>query len=427
MSALARSLRASTNVSRAAAARTATRAFSASAARKDWDFTTVEKPGSLYNFTDEENLLRETVRKYATEVIEPKVREMDEAEVMDKDVIQGLFDNGLMGIETPEQYDGAGMSFTSAIIAVEEIARVDPSVAVLVDVHNTLVNTVFRHHASDAVKEKWLPGLATNKVGSFCLTEPGAGSDAFSLQTTAKLDPSGDFYLLNGTKMWISNSGEAETFLVFANVDPSKGYKGISAFVISKDMGVEIAKKEQKLGIRASSTCVLNFDNIKIPKENVVGEIGKGYKYAIEILNEGRIGIAAQMIGLAQGAFDKAITYAYQRKQFGKAVGDFQGMGFQFAEVATEIEAAKLMTYNAARLKEEGRNFTKEAAMAKYYASTVAMKAAGQAIEWCGGVGFTRDTGVEKYWRDSKIGAIYEGTNNIQLETIAKHLKKQYA
>ncbi|TXT16000.1 hypothetical protein VHUM_00503 [Vanrija humicola] len=424
MSAIARSLRVSANVSRAAAAR---RAFSVSAARKDWDFTTVEKPGSLYNFTDEENLLRETVRKYATEVIEPKVREMDEAEVMDKDVIQGLFDNGLMGIETPEKYDGAGMSFTSAIIAVEEIARVDPSVAVLVDVHNTLVNTVFRHHASDAVKEKWLPGLATNKVGSFCLTEPGAGSDAFSLQTTAKLDPSGDFYVLNGTKMWISNSGEAETFLVFANVDPSKGYKGISAFVISKDMGVEIAKKEQKLGIRASSTCVLNFDGIKIPKENVVGEIGKGYKYAIEILNEGRIGIAAQMIGLAQGAFDKAITYAYQRKQFGKAVGDFQGMGFQFAEVATEIEAAKLITYNAARLKEEGRNFTKEAAMAKYYASTVAMKAAGQAIEWCGGIGFTRDTGIEKYWRDSKIGAIYEGTNNIQLETIAKHLKKQYA
>lgn len=332
-----------------------------------------------------------------------------------------------MGIEIPEEYGGAGCSFTSAIIAVEEISRVDPSVAVLVDVHNTLVNTVVRHHGSDAIKEKWLPGLAQTKVGSFCLTEPGAGSDAFGLQTTAKLDPSGDFYVLNGTKMWISNSGEAETFLVFANVDPSKGYKGITCFAVSKDMGVEIMKKEEKLGIRASSTCVLNFDDIKVPKENVVGEVGKGYKIAIQILNEGRIGIAAQMIGLAQGAFERALPYTYQRKQFGKAVGDFQGMGFQFADIHTQIEAAKLMTYNAARLKEEGREFTKEAAMAKYFASVVAQRAAGSAIEWCGGVGFTRDTGIEKYWRDSKIGAIYEGTSNIQLETIAKFLKKQYA
>lgn len=368
-----------------------------------------------------------SVRKFAVDNIEPIVRQMDEAEIMDPALIQGLFDNGLMGIEVPEEYGGAGMSFTSAIIAIEEIARVDPSVAVLVDVHNTLVNTVFRHHASDAIKEKWLTGLATEKVGSFCLTEPAAGSDAFGLQTTAKLDSSGDFYVLNGTKMWISNSGEADTFLVFANVDPSKGYKGITAFVISKDMGVEIMKKEEKLGIRASSTCVLNFDGIKIPKENVVGEVGKGYKIAIEILNEGRIGIAAQMIGLAQGAFEKAVPYTYQRKQFGKAVGDFQGLNFQFADIATQIEAAKLMTYNAARLQEEKRPFTKEAAMAKYYASVVAQRAAGAAIEWCGGVGFTRDTGIEKYWRDSKIGAIYEGTSNIQLETIAKFIKKEYA
>lgn len=405
---------------------TAARAFSASAIARD-EFPTVEKGQSLWNFTEEENMLRDSVRKFAEEAIAPKVREMDEKEVMCPDLIQGLFDNGLMGIEVPEEYGGSGMSFTAAVIAIEEIAKVDPSVAVLVDVHNTLVNTVLRHHGTHEIKEKWLTPLATTTVGSFCLTEPAAGSDAFGLQTTAKLDPSGDFYVLNGTKMWISNSGEAGTFLVFANVDPSKGYKGITCFAVSKDMGVEIMKKEEKLGIRASSTCVLNFDDIKVPKENVVGEVGKGYKIAIEILNEGRIGIAAQMIGLAQGAFAKALPYTYQRKQFGKAVGDFQGMGFQFADIHTQIEAAKLMTYNAARLQEEGRPFTKEAAMAKYYASVVAQRAAGSAIEWCGGIGFTRDTGIEKFWRDSKIGAIYEGTSNIQLETVAKFLKKQYA
>nr|ODN85311.1 acyl-CoA oxidase [Cryptococcus depauperatus CBS 7841] len=384
----------------------------------------IETPLSLWNFTDEENMLRETVRRFAEDVIAPKVQEMDEKEQMDPEIIQGLFDNGLMGIETSNDHSGSGCSFTSAIIAVEELARVDPSIAVLCDVHNTLVNTVIRLYGSPAIQEKWLPGLATTKVGSFCLSEPNAGSDAFSLQTTAKLDSSGDFYILNGTKMWISNSAEAETFLVFANVDPSKGYKGITCFIMSKDMGVEIAKKEKKLGIRASSTCVLNFDDVRIPKENIVGEVGKGYKIAIEILNEGRIGIAAQMIGLAQGAFEKSLAYAYERKQFGKPVGEFQGMGFQFAEVATEIEAAKLLTYNAARLKEEGRTFTKEAAMAKYFASVVAQKAAGSAIEWAGGQGFVREVGLEKYWRDSKIGAIYEGTSNIQLETIAKFLRE---
>nr|ODN89775.1 acyl-CoA oxidase [Cryptococcus depauperatus CBS 7855] len=384
----------------------------------------IETPLSLWNFTDEENMLRETVRRFAEDVIAPKVQEMDEKEQMDPEIIQGLFDNGLMGIETSNDHSGSGCSFTSAIIAVEELARVDPSIAVLCDVHNTLVNTVIRLYGSPAIQEKWLPGLATTKVGSFCLSEPNAGSDAFSLQTTAKLDSSGDFYILNGTKMWISNSAEAETFLVFANVDPSKGYKGITCFIMSKDMGVEIAKKEKKLGIRASSTCVLNFDDVRIPKENIVGEVGKGYKIAIEILNEGRIGIAAQMIGLAQGAFEKSLAYAYERKQFGKPVGEFQGMGFQFAEVATEIEAAKLLTYNAARLKEEGRTFAKEAAMAKYFASVVAQKAAGSAIEWAGGQGFVREVGLEKYWRDSKIGAIYEGTSNIQLETIAKFLRE---
>ncbi|KAK4689677.1 short-chain 2-methylacyl-CoA dehydrogenase, partial [Tremellales sp. Uapishka_1] len=402
------------------------RAFASSSIRREMTREAIDTPLSLWNFTEEENMLRETVKKFADDVIGPKVREMDEAEKMDPSLIKALFEQGLMGIETPGDYGGSEMSFTAAIIAIEEIARVDPSVAVMVDVHNTLVNTVFRTYGSDAIKEKWLPGLSTDTVGSFCLSEPASGSDAFALQTTAKLDKSGDFYVLNGSKMWISNSAEADTFLVFANVDPSKGYKGITCFVMSKDMGVEIAKKEIKLGIRASSTCLINFDDVKIPKENVVGEVGKGYKIAIEILNEGRIGIAAQMVGLAQGAFDKALTYAYQRKQFGKPVGENQGMGFQFAEVATEIEAARLLTYNAARLKEEGRPFTKEAAMAKYFSSVVAQKAAGSAIEWAGGVGFTREVGIEKYWRDSKIGAIYEGTSNIQLETIAKFLRKQY-
>jgi hypothetical protein len=310
---------------------------------------------------------------------------------------------------------------------VEELAKIDPSVSVCCDVHNTLVNSVFRLYANDAIKDKYLPRLATDTLGSFCLSEPASGSDAFALQTTAKLDASGDFYVLNGSKMWITNSAEAEIFLIFANVDPSKGYKGITCFVVDKDMGIQIAKKEKKLGIRASSTCLLALDDVKVPKENVVGEVGKGNKIAIDILNEGRIGIAAQMVGLAQGAFDKAVPYAYQRKQFGKAIGDFQAMGFQFAEIAIEIEAARLLTYNAARLKEQGRPFTKEAAMAKYYASVVAQKASGQAIEWAGGVGFTRETGIEKYWRDSKIGAIYEGTSNIQLETIAKFIKKEYA
>lgn len=384
-------------------------------------------PPDLYNFTEEEVMLQESVRKFAEEVVGPKVYAMDEAELMDPAVIQGMFDQGLMGIETPVEYDGAGMSFMSAILAVEELAKVDPSVSVCCDVHNTLVNSTIRLHANEDIKKRFLPRLATDTLGSFCLSEPVSGSDAFALQTTAKLDASGDFYTLNGSKMWITNSGEAGIFVVFANVDPSKGYKGITCFVLDKEMGVTIAKKEKKLGIKASSTCLLNFDDVKIPKENVIGEVGKGYKIAIDVLNEGRIGIAAQMIGLASGAFAKSVNYAYQRKQFGKPIGDFQGMGFQFAQVHTEIEAARLLTYNAARLKEAGKPFTKEAAMAKLYASQVAQKASGFAVEWAGGVGFTREVGLEKFWRDSMIGAIYEGTSNIQLETIAKFIKKEYS
>ncbi|KAG9046876.1 hypothetical protein FS837_003491 [Tulasnella sp. UAMH 9824] len=383
---------------------------------------------SLHTFTEEEQMLRESVKRFAEDVVAPKVREMDENETMDPEIIKGLFEQGLMGIETSADHGGAESSFTAAVIAIEELAKIDPSVSVMCDVHNTLVNTIFRTYATKEQQDKYLPLLAGSQLGSFCLSEPASGSDAFALQTRA--EKKGDHWVLNGSKMWITNSKEAEIFLVFATVDPSKGYKGITCFVVEKDMGIEIAKKEQKLGIRASSTCTLNFDDVKVPLENVIGGeemIGKGYKIAIEILNEGRIGIAGQMIGLAQGAFDKAVPYTYQRKQFGTAIGEFQGMAHQMANIATEIEAARLLTYNAARLKEEGKPFTKEAAMAKYYASVVAQKAAGSAIEWAGGVGFTRETGIEKFWRDSKIGAIYEGTSNIQLNTIAKFLQKQYS
>ncbi|RPD62118.1 acyl-CoA oxidase [Lentinus tigrinus ALCF2SS1-7] len=382
-------------------------------------------PTSLHTFSEEEQMLRESVRRFAEDVVAPKVREMDENEMMDKSIIKGLFEQGLMGIETSADHGGAESSFTSAIIAIEELARIDPSVSVLCDVHNTLVATILRKYGNKEQQDKWLPVLSESMLGSFCLSEPASGSDAFALQTRAVKD--GNDWVLNGTKMWITNSYEADFFLIFANIDPSKGYKGITCFIATKDMGVKIAKKEQKLGIRASSTCSLAFDDLRIPAENVIGGEGKGYKIAIEILNEGRIGIAAQMLGLAQGAFDKAVPYTFQRTQFGKPIGTFQGMQFQQAEAAIEIEAARLLTYNAARRKEEGLDFVREAAMAKYYASQVAQKVSGAAIEWCGGIGFTRETGIEKYWRDSKIGAIYEGTSNIQLLTIAKMIQKQYS
>ncbi|KAF9004693.1 mitochondrial acyl-CoA dehydrogenase [Cyathus striatus] len=370
-------------------------------------------------------MLREAVKRFATDVVGPKVREMDENENMDPAVIKGLFEQGLMGIETSADHGGAESSFTSAIIAIEELAKIDPSVSVLCDVHNTLVNTVLRKYGNKEQQDKWLPQLSESKLGSFCLSESSSGSDAFALQTRAKKD--GDNWIINGSKMWITNSYEAEIFLIFANIDPSKGYKGITCFLATKDMGIEIAKKEQKLGIRASSTCTLNFDDLKVPTENIIGGEGKGYKIAIEILNEGRIGIAAQMLGLAQGVFDKAVPYTFQRKQFGQPIGTFQGMQFQMAEAAIQIEAARLLTYNAARRKEQGLSFTKEAAMAKYWSSVIAQKVSGSAIEWAGGVGFTRETGIEKYWRDSKIGAIYEGTSNIQLQTIAKFIQKEYS
>ncbi|WAQ92033.1 hypothetical protein PtA15_15A428 [Puccinia triticina] len=381
-------------------------------------------PTSLYTFTEDESMLKDLAQRFAEEVVAPKVREMDEKETMDPEIIKGLFDNGFMGIETSQEHGGSGASFTSAILVIEELAKVDPSVSLICDVHNTIANTTIRNYGSKALLDKYMPGLSTSNVACFCLSEPGSGSDAFALATRATKDSNGD-YIINGSKMWITNSKEAEIFVVFANLDPSKGYKGISCFLLEKSMGVEIAKKEEKLGIKASSTCTLNFDNVKVPKENLIGQEGLGYKYAIEILNEGRIGIAAQMVGLAQGAFDKAVKYTYQRKQFGKPVGEFQGMQFQFADVHTEIEAARMLTYNAARLKEEGKPFTEMAAMAKLFSSQVAQNASGSAIEWCGGVGFTRETGIEKYWRDSKIGAIYEGSSNIQRQTLAKFIQKR--
>jgi short/branched chain acyl-CoA dehydrogenase len=383
-------------------------------------------PTPITHLAPEEAAMQEAVAKFANEVILPRARDMDEAEAMDPAVVEGLFEQGLMGVEIPEEYGGAGMGFTSAVVGIEELARVDPSVSVLVDVHNTLVNTALLRWGSAGLKKKFLPALATSSVGSFCLSEPGSGSDAFALAT--KATETADGYRITGSKMWITNAMESNVFIVFANLDPSQGYRGITAFIVEKGMpGFSIAKKEKKLGIRASSTCVLNFDDVVVPKENIMGEKGQGYKYAIQILNEGRIGIAAQMTGLALGAFENAARYVYNdRKQFGKLVGEFQGMQHQMAQSYTEIAAARALVYNAARKREAGEDFVRDAAMAKLYASQVAGRVSGLAVEWMGGMGFVREGLAEKFWRDSKIGAIYEGTSNIQLNTIAKLLQKEY-
>ncbi|RDW90106.1 acyl-CoA dehydrogenase [Aspergillus mulundensis] len=402
-----------------------TYAFSTTCRRREADLSNLT-PTPITHFSETESLMAETVSKFAQEQIGPKVREMDEAETMDPALVEQLFEQGLMGIEIPEEYGGAGMNFTAAIVAIEELARVDPSVSVLVDVHNTLVNTAFMKWGDAQVQRTWLPKLATGTVGSFCLSEPISGSDAFALQT--KAEKTADGYKLNGSKMWITNSMEAGVFIVFANLDPSKGYKGITAFIVEKDTpGFSIAKKEKKLGIRASSTCVLNFDDVVIPKGNLLGEEGQGYKYAIGLLNEGRIGIAAQMTGLALGAWENAAQYVWNdRRQFGQLIGEFQGMQHQIAQAYTEIAAARALVFNAARKKEAGQDFVQDAAMAKLYASQVAGRVAGSAVEWMGGMGFVREGIAEKMFRDSKIGAIYEGTSNIQLQTIAKLLQKQY-
>ena len=341
-------------------------------------------------------------------------------------MIKGLFEQGFMGIETPEAFGGAGMSFTSAILAIEELAKVDPSVSVCADVQNTLVNNMFKFYGSKDVQERYLPRLAQDTVGCFCLSEPGSGSDAFALATRAQ-DLGAEGFRINGSKLWITNGGEAGIFVVMANLDPSKGHKGITTFVLEKGMkGLEVHASEDKLGIRASSTTPITFTDVIVPRKNVLGEIGKGYKYAIEILNEGRIGIAAQMLGIAEGAFDATIPYLWERKQFGKPIAEFQAVQFQIAQMAIDIEAARNLTYNAARMKESGQTFVKEAAMAKYYASQVAKSVATTCVELMGGVGFTKDMPQEKFYRDAIIGSIYEGTSNIQLQTIAKMVAPQY-
>eukprot|EP00941_MAST-03F_sp_MAST-3F-sp1_P002253 g2253.t1 len=377
--------------------------------------------------SEDESLMRDAVRQWATTVLHPLVTKMDRESKMDSSVLESLFANGLMGVEMPEKWGGSGGSFTAAISVIEEVAKVDPSVAVLVDIQNTLINNMFKFWASEELQETWCPRLTTDTIGSFCLSEPSSGSDAFSLKTTAELSNDKSYYTLNGQKMWISNAEHAGVFLVMANADPSLGYKGITCFVVDRDTeGLEVGRPEDKMGIRASSTCPVTFTDCKVPVTNILGEKGKGYKYAIEILNEGRIGIGAQMVGLAQGAYEAAMPYLWQRKQFGQAIGDFQGMEHQYARLATDIECARLLVYNASRLKENGDPFVKEAAMAKLKTAEIAEKTASQCIELLGGVGFTKDLMSEKFYRDAKIGSIYEGTANIQLQTIAKLIKPDY-
>ncbi len=382
---------------------------------------TAPPPQPLVALSDDENLFRDNVRQFADQALRPKVREMDEKGVFDHDLIEQFFSLGLMGIEVPEQYGGAGGTFFEAILAVEEISRVDASAGVIVDVQNTLVNNALLRWTNEDQKRRYLPKMTSNTVGAYALSEASSGSDAFAMQTRAELK--GNEYVLNGRKLWITNSKEAGIFILFATLDPSAGYKGITAFIVEKNFsGFSVGKKEDKLGIRASSTCELILEDCRIPKENVLGEPGKGYKIAIETLNEGRIGIGAQMLGLARGAWESALKYSQERKQFGKSISDFQGIQFQLAQMATEIEAVRMMVYNAARMKDAGMNFVKEAAMTKLFASQVAERVASLAVEIYGGYGFTKDYPVEKYYRDAKIGKIYEGTSNMQLQTIAKML-----
>src|SRR6185437_218876 len=376
-------------------------------------------PPPLVALSEDEVLFRDNVRQFADDSIRPKVREMDEKGVFERALIDQFFQLGLMGIEVPEQFGGAGGKFFEAILAVEEVSRVDPSAGVIVDVQNTLVNNALLRWTTDDQKKRYLPRMTADTVDAYALSEAGSGSDAFAMQTRAQLK--GNDYVLNGRKLWITNGKEAGIFVLFATVDPYAGYKGITAFIVEKNFpGFAVGKKEDKLGIRASSTCELILEDCHVPKENVLGEAGKGYKIAIETLNEGRIGIGAQMLGVSQGAWEYAARYAQERKQFGKAISEYQGIQFQIAQMATEIEAARLMVYNAARMKDAGMPFVKQAAMAKLFASQVAERVTSLAIEIYGGYGFTKDYPVEKYWRDSKIGKIYEGTSNMQLGTIAK-------
>lgn len=380
----------------------------------------IERP-ALTVLSEEENMFRDMVRQLAEEQIAPVVMEMDQAARMDPSLIETLFELGLMGVEIPEEHGGVGASFFTSVLVVEELSRVDPSVAVLVDVQNTLVDTCITRYGDADQQARYLPRLASDTVGAYALSEAGSGSDAFALATRATR--AGDDWVLDGTKLWISNGDEAGIFIVFANADPEAGYKGITAFVVERELeGFTVGKKEDKLGIRASSTVELVLDGVEVPRENVLGEVGKGYKIAIETLNEGRIGIGAQMVGLAQGALDHTLAYVKERQQFNRPIADFQGVQFQLADMRTQIEAARLMVYNAARLKDAGLPFIVEAAMAKLYSSEAAQRVASLAIDLFGGNGFSKEYPVEKLYRDSKIGTIYEGTTNMQKQTIAKYI-----
>ncbi len=380
---------------------------------------------ALTMLSEEERLLRDSVFGFARERVAPHVARMDQESRLEPSLLREMFQMGLMGIEIPEAHAGASGTFMNAILAVEALGRVDASLAVVVDVQNTLVNNALLRWGTAAQKQCYLPKLASEWVGSYALSEQGSGSDAFALAARAQRKDGG--WSLEGRKLWITNAAESSLFIVLANADPSQGYRGITAFLVERDFpGFSVGKKEDKLGIRASSTCELILEDCRVPAENVLGEVGKGYKIAIETLNEGRIGIGAQMLGIAQGAFDYAMGYIRERKQFDRPIADFQGVQFQYARMATEIEGARLMVYNAARLKDAGRPFVKEAAMAKLCASEVAERSASLAVELLGGVGFTKDYPVEKFYRDAKIGKIYEGTSNMQLQTIAKLLSAEY-
>jgi butyryl-CoA dehydrogenase/short/branched chain acyl-CoA dehydrogenase len=375
----------------------------------------------LTDLSEDERLFRDSVRGFADERIKPLVASMDQNAKMPKELIEECFGLGLMGIEIPESFGGAASTFFMSVLVVEELARVDASVAVLVDVQNTLFNNALLRWGTDAQKEKYFPLLATKWVGAYALSESGSGSDAFALACRAT--DQGDHFDLTGQKLWITNAGEAELFIVIANADPSKGYKGITAFLVERNTpGFKVGKKEDKLGIRASSTCEIVLEGCKIPRQNVLGEIGKGYKIAIETLNEGRIGIAAQMVGVAQGAYEHALRYAQERRQFGQPIAEFQAVQFELSNMAMQIEASRLLTYNAARLRDTKAPFIKEAAMAKLFASRTAEYVASKAIEIFGGNGFTKEYPVEKYYRDQKVGQIYEGTSNMQLMVIAKQI-----
>ena len=375
----------------------------------------------LTDLSEEEQSFRSVVRDFAEEKLRPLVSRMDREAQIPRELIDACFDLGIMGIEIPEKHGGAGATFFMSVLVVEELARVDASLAVLVDVQNTLVNNAVLRWGTEDQKARYFPKLASEWVGAYALSEAGSGSDAFAL--TCRAVDKGDHFELTGRKLWITNAAEAELFIVMANVDPGKGYKGITAFLVEKSFpGFSVGKKEDKLGIRASSTCELVLEGCRVPRANVLGEVGKGYKIAIETLNEGRIGIGAQMVGVAQGAFECGVKYAQERTQFGKPIADFQAVQFQLAELATEIEASRLLTYNAARLRDTGATFIKEAAMAKLFASRAAEHVASKVIEVYGGYGFTREYPVEKYFRDQKVGQIYEGTTNMQLMVIAKQV-----